>query len=335
MLNVGVIGLGMMGWTHLDSYARRKDVKVVAVSDSNPKRLSGEERAAGNIDGQAEGGFSFDQIARYDEGKQLIADDQVQLVDVCLPTPLHAEYAAAALQADKHVLVEKPVGRTAAQAQELVRVAQSASRFSMPGMCMRFWPGWDWLKQAIDEGRYGQALSAHFRRVTSHPGGRFYLDGEQCGGALLDLHVHDTDFIKHCFGMPDAVFSRGYSRITSETDHVVTQYLYPGGPIVSAEGGWTLQDGFGFCMQFTVNFEKATADFDLGRDQPLQLTENGNQTAIELDPAMGYDREIAYFIDCIASDRAPTVVTIADAAESIRIAEAERRSIETGSVVKV
>ena len=87
-----------------------------------------------------------------------------------------------------------------------------------------------------------------------------------CGGAILDLHIHDTDFVQHCFGKPKAVFSRGYSRPTNAIDHVLTHYLYDDVPLVTAEGGWAMTPGFGFQMQYTVNFERATAVFDPGRE---------------------------------------------------------------------
>ena len=207
----------------------------------------------------------------------------------------------------------------------------------MIGMCMRFWPGWDWVKAAIDDQRFGRVRAAQFRRVTSHPGGPFYANGDACGGALLDLHVHDTDFVKYCFGMPEAVASVGYSHVTDKVDHVFTRYDYPDGPVVTAEGGWAMSPGFGFEMQFAVNFERATAKFDSANASPLTLFEPGHDgRAVELVPGMGYEHEIGYFLDCIKRGQAPTRVTVADAAETMKIAEAEERSVaRAGRPVKV
>lgn len=337
MTNVGVIGLGMMGMTHLDVYAGRSDLKVVAVADLDEARRTGRAKAGGNIEGQAQGGFDFNAVKQYADAAELIADPDIEMVDVCLPTPAHVRFAIQALEAGKHVLIEKPLARTAEEADRLVAAAKNAPGLAMCAMCMRFWPGWDWLKQTIDQRTHGKVLAAHFRRVTSHPGGAFYLDGDQCGGALLDLHIHDTDFVQHAFGMPDAVFSRGYAKITDRPDHVVTQYLYgDGGPMVTAEGGWAMQEGFGFEMQYTVNFERATAVFDLGADTVLTLIEEGGEkTAIDLPAGMGYDHELAYFLDCIAQKRAPQTVTLEDAARALRIIEAEAQSIETGKIVEL
>ncbi len=331
MINVGVIGLGMMGGTHLDVYGKLKDVRVVAISDADPARLSGKQKAAGNIKGQAQGGLDLSQAKRYAEGMELIRDGDVQVVDICLPTPLHADYAVAALKAGKHVLVEKPLARTGQQAKRLVRAAAQARTVIMPAMCIRFWPGWDWLQQAVAKRTYGRVLAASFRRLAPHPGGPFYSNGKLCGGALLDLHIHDTDFIQWCFGMPKAVSSGGYTRVSGAIDHVCTRYDYgKRGPVVTAEGSWVMAPGFPFTMQYTVNFEKATAIYDLAAPSPLTLCRDGKAEAVALPAGMGYEHEIVYFLDCVKRKKAPRTVTVAEAARSVALVEAEAKSIAAG-----
>ncbi len=337
MINVGVIGLGMMGNTHLDVYAKRTDVRVVAVSDANPERLAGKAHAGGNIEGQAKGGFDLNSpdVAKYKEGMKLIKDPNVQLVDVCMWTPQHLKYASKALQAGKHVMSEKPMARTAREARKLAEVAQSSPGTFMVGQCMRFWPGWTWLKEAVDNNTYGPVKAANFRRVAQHPGGAFYEDGERCGGAILDLHIHDTDFVQYLFGMPKSVFSTGYKKVTSAIDHVVTRYEYDNVPMVTAEGGWVMSKGHGFKMQYCVNFDRATAVFDIGQKDQLILIENGESKSVAIEAKMGYELEIAYFLDCIAKGVKPTIVTPESAANSVKIVEAEVKSVITGKLVKI
>jgi predicted dehydrogenase len=335
MVNVGVIGLGMMGRTHLDIYAEMDNVQVVAVSDKDPKRLSGQEAAGGNIEGQAQGGFDLNQARHYAEGSQLIGDPDIELVDICVPTPLHLEVAREAFEAGKHVMVEKPLTRTPEQGKELSALAAKAKGLSMPAMCMRFWPGWTWLKQAVDEQRFGAVRGAVFRRLAEHAGGDFYCDGQSNGGALLDLHIHDTDFVQHLFGMPKAVTSFGYSKLTGATDHVLTHYDYGDGRLIAAEGAWCMAPGFGLNMQFEVNFEHATAAFDLAKDQPLRLIQDGQAMPIEIEPGLGYQYEIAYFIDCIEKGQKPTRVTMEEGANAVTICDAEQRSIDHGQRVTI
>jgi predicted dehydrogenase len=216
-----------------------------------------------------------------------------------------------------------------------VMAARSATPMLMCAMCMRFWPAWAWLKNAVDKQTYGKTLAAQFRRVANHPGGPLYSDGDACGGAILDLHIHDTDFIQYCFGKPDAVFTRGYARNTNQLDHVATQYLYKSIPLVVAEGGWAMAPGFGFQMQYTVNFERATAVFDMAAEEQLVLIANGERKAIKVKDGMGYQHEIAYFVNCIRKGVRPQQVEPASAALSVKIVEAERKSVQSGKPVKV
>jgi predicted dehydrogenase len=338
MINVGVIGLGMMGQTHLDVYAKRSDVKVVAISDRDPDRLSGKVRAAGNVEGQAQGAFNLSQATAYAEGMDLIKDKTVDMVDICLATPLHVEYAIAALKKGKHVLVEKPLARTGKDAQKLAKAAAKAKGLSMCAMCMRFWPGWTWLKEAVDHKTYGKVYSASFKRLATMPPGAFYANGELSGGAILDLHLHDADFVQFVFGKPAAVSSRGYTKTSGAIDHVLTQYLYEGEaapPLITAEGAWAMAAPYEFRMQYTVNFADATAVFDLLSPAPLVLYRGGQKETITLDARMGYDLEIAYFLDCIAKNEKPSIVTMQDAANAVALIDAEEKSVLSGKPVRM
>ncbi len=340
MINVGVIGLGMMGLTHLDVYAGSSGLaKVVAIADADANRRSGKTKAVGNVQGQAQGRFDLAQVRGYADGMELIHDPQVQLVDICLPTPLHKPFTIAALEAGKHVLVEKPLARTSADAFAIADAADRAfdksGAIAMPAMCIRFWPGWTWLKQAIDQNTYGRVLSARFTRLASHPGGAFYADHNASGAAALDLHIHDVDFVRYCFGKPRAVRSAGYSKPTAGIDHLLTHYLYDNIPLVTAEGGWAMSPGFPFAMRFLVNFERATAAYDLSATDPLLLYQDGKAEPIAIDKRQGYELEINYLLECIAHKKRPETVTLRDAAESVRIVEAEVESVRTGRDVQV
>jgi predicted dehydrogenase len=328
MINVGVVGLGMMGLTHLDAYCKYAGARVVAICDIDEDRLAGKTQAVGNIEGQAQDGVAALDVARYKEADRLIADADVDLVDICLPTELHVEFGVKVLRAGKHLFVEKPLGRTHQTVGQLLQAEEESAGMAFVGQCMRFWPGWTWLKTAIDEQPYGKVLAATFRRLASHPGGPFYSDGQRCGGAVLDLHIHDTDFVRFCFGTPKSVMCHGYSKITDQPDHVVTHYQYDDIPLVVAEGGWAMSEGFPFQMAFTVNFEKATAVYDSAAAVPLMLYRPGDEPEpVPCDPRMGYEIEIEYFLNCIATGEKPSVVTLQEAAASLKIVEAEVLSL--------
>jgi predicted dehydrogenase len=263
----------------------------------------------------------------------MLADPDILAVDICAPTLAHHDLAIAALRAGKHVLCEKPFARTAAQAREMAAVAAESNRILMPAMCLRFFPEWVWVKTAIADGRFGQVLSARFRRVAEPPGWgqQNFLDGAKSGGALLDLHIHDTDFVQFCFGRPRAVRSSGHTKISGAIDHVVTEYEVAGGAMVHAEGAWCMTPGFGFNMSYTVNFERATVDYDLARGaDALKVCEAGQAAQVlKLGQPDGYVGELRHFAECIANDTQPSIVTAADGVSSMEICEAEERSVRT------
>ncbi len=337
-MNVAVAGLGFMGVTHLRAYLVNPLARVVAVCDAHRKLVNGVlAGVAGNINPTADIHLG-PEVKVYEKLDDLLADAEVQLVDICTPTPLHPEQVTAALRAGKHVICEKPLARTSADAREILKVAADSPGFLMPAMCMRFWPGWSWLKQAVAEQTYGNVLAASFRRVSAMPGWSqqgTYSGGIDLGGALFDLHIHDTDFVNYLFGRPADVFSTGVAGLTGTINHVVTQYRYADGPAVHAEGSWLLQQGFN--MAYTIHCERATLDFDLARGaEKLKVTETGGKPlTVETGAGDGYSMEIEYFLQCVANRRAPTIVCGLDGVTALEICEAEETSILTGVPVKL
>ncbi|HZW11514.1 MAG TPA: Gfo/Idh/MocA family oxidoreductase [Phycisphaerales bacterium] len=332
---VGVIGLGFMGRTHVacyrDARAAGFPCRLAAVADPDPARRSGRGEAAGNIatGAQADRIFDAGEVRGYADWRELLADPGVALVSICTPTPTHVEVALGAIRAGKHVLIEKPLALSSADGRLVAEAARGADRIVMPGMCIRFWPAYAWLSAAIRSGEYGAVRSATFHRLGSPPRwADFYADPVRSGGALLDLHIHDADFIRACFGRPAEVVSTG------TTHHLTTIYRYPGGPeMVVAEGGWGHDPGFGFRMRFVVCFERATAEFDLSREPPLTLSRAGAASAVPLEPLTGYDVEIRHLVACVAEGRRAAGVSVAEAVEALELLEAERRSLETGRAV--
>ncbi len=339
-INVGVIGLGFMGSTHVQAYAAAAEAgwacRLAAVADSSRERLGG-RATHGNIRGAIKEGeepaerlFDPSQVKGYERAAELLGDADVDLVSLCTPTDTHVELAIAALKAGKHVLLEKPVAVTAAEVQRVADAARDSGRVCLPAMCMRFWPAWRWIKARIEDGSLGAVRTATFHRLGSMPAWTdFYANPARCGGAIVDLHIHDADFIYHCFGLPASVSSVG------TINHVQTQYRYDGGGpvLVTAEGGWGHDPGLGFKMRCIVNFEKGTVDFDIGRTPQLLLHEGGASREVDLgDEAAltGYDMQVRHMLDLIAGKERTPRATLDEAVAVARLLEAERASIEAG-----
>jgi predicted dehydrogenase len=330
---VAVVGLGFMGVTHLRAYQNNSRARIVAVCGRRRLPVNGTLRGVrGNIKDSASLRLG-PRVKVYRVFAEILADPDVDVVDICTPTSLHPTQAVAALKAGKHVLCEKPLAPTSAAARKVLRVAEASGKFFMPAMCMRFWPGWAWLKEAVAEKTFGRVLAAEFRRISAKPA--WSRSGSHPGGALFDLHIHDTDFVNFLFGAPESVFSAGVCDSHGNVDHVVTQYFFPKGPTVQAQGSWLLRQGFN--MGYTLYCERATIDFDFARGQDaLQITQAGKKTRrLRLREADGYAAEIGYFVDCVARGRKPVIVTARDGVTALAICEAEAKSVRTGRVVKV
>jgi len=327
-VNVAVVGLGFMGTVHLRALLQIPSVRIAAVCGQGKVPVDGVlAGTSGNISTAAEPLNLGRDVKVYRKFEELLADPEVELVDLCTPTPLHPAQSIAALKAGKHVLCEKPLARTSAQAREIVKVAQAAKGFLMPAMCMRFWPGWSLLRKIVDEKPHGNVLAARFARFSETPtwSKSAYAGEKDSGGALFDLHIHDTDFVQFLFGRPASVFSSGVLRNES-IDHVVTQYRFPGGPAVSAEGGWLLAKGFR--MNYTVHCERATLDFDTDRGaEPLRILEPGQEPKVIPVNGDGYLEELRYVVDCVQTGRRPVVVTPIEGLSALQICEAEEISV--------
>lgn len=340
MVNVGVVGLGFMGLTHLKAYQNVPGARIAALCDAVRLPEDGNlEGLAGNISDAGPLHFDMSQVKGYRDYRELLANPEVDLVDFCVPTPLHAPMAVAALEAGKHVLCEKPLARDTATCRRILDAAAQARGFFMPAMCLRFWPEWAWLKQAIADGTYGKVLSAAFERLSEPPGwGQgSYFKGEESGGALLDLHIHDTDFVQFCFGRPKAIFATGLTHYSGAIDHVSTIYEVECGASVTAEGSWLMQPGYGFKMAYHVNFENATADYDSTRgEEALRLFRKDHEPeTLHPEGGDGYIGELRHLIECIEQNTPPSVVTGKDGLTAVAICEAEERSAQTGQRVEV
>ncbi|QOJ01446.1 MAG: Gfo/Idh/MocA family oxidoreductase [Phycisphaeraceae bacterium] len=339
-IGVGVIGLGFMGKTHLGAYAKAAasgvPCRVVAVSDRDPEGAL-TRAAAGNLD-TGSGPAVPPGARRYREAMGLLADPAVDLVSVCTPTDTHATLALAALRAGKHVVVEKPLALTTAEVRAIAEEsARRPGQVCMPGMVMRFWPGWPWLKERIDEARrgggsFGAFVGLTLQRLgagpTWNPG--FYRDPSRTGGALTDLHVHDVDFLCWCLGIPERVDSAG------TLDHVTTVYRYgAAGPHhAAAQGGWGLAPGFPFAIRYTAMFDRATAVFDLAATPALTLYRDRRAEHPDVPRESAYDLEILHALGAVASAKRRETfelrATVADALAASRVLDAERASLASG-----
>jgi predicted dehydrogenase len=341
MIGVGLVGLGFMGKVHFDVYGKSDRARVVAICDVDEKKLKGDwSSIGGNIGEQSARKVNLHGIRTCSKIEELLADRDVGMVDITLPTHMHAENVVKALRAGKHVLCEKPIALTLEDATEMVKVAGAVRGKFMVAHCIRWWPEYSRVREIVTAKTYGRTYSAIFRRISPTPtwGQKNWLqDHTKSGGACVDLHIHDIDYINYLFGLPQAVTAVGITKTSGGIDHIITRYHYETGNfMVVAEGSWTAHPGTPFEMSFQITCETATIQYSSARAKTLVIYPNGGgEEYPPFDGTDGYQSEINYFLDCIEKNTSPTVVTPAEAREALVVALAEIRSVQSGKTVEI
>ncbi len=339
MVKIGLLGFGFMGGTHYQIYQNISGATVVGIFDLEPEKIKRGEITAGNIDyGGAE--LDLTGVKITDTPEELIESDTIDMVDVCLPTYIHSEYVIKALNAGKHVLCEKPMALNLEDCDAILEAAERAKKRLMIGHCVRFWPEYAVTKQILDKNTYGKVVNAFFKRVSPIPTwSDWLLEEEKSGGALIDLHIHDIDYIAYLFGKPKEVLSFGRKNIVNSNsgiDYVVTQYNFDVPSLVIAEGGWHFHSEFPFNMSFTIRCEKATIWFDSSQARTLAIfKEDGTAEYPEVSKSTGWDEEIKYFIDCVMNDKQIEVSPPEAARLALEIALAEISSFENNTPIRI
>lgn len=278
MINVGIAGLGFMGMIHYLAYQRLRGVRVVAMCEKDPVKLSGDWRAVKGNFGPPGEMMDLSGIERYSELDAMLANPNIDMVDVCLPPAAHAPAVIAALDAGKHVFCEKPICLRESDAEQMVSTAQRTGRLLGIGHVLPFFPEYHFAYEAIRDGRYGAMLGGHFKRIISDPLWLpdFY-NADRTGGPMLDLHIHDAHYIRLTCGMPTAVQTMGRMR-GDVLEHFSTQFSFADPRmVVTAVSGVIYQQGRSFTHAFEIHLEKATLLFDFAviGDQaltPMPLT---------------------------------------------------------------
>lgn len=340
MKKIGLVGYGFMGKMHAECYEAADGAQVVSVADVEADRRG---EAAARLGCQA-----FDGI------EALLSGSAVDAVDICTPTYLHEDHVLAALAAGKDVFCEKPLSLSVESCARMVSAAGEADVKLMVGHVVRFWPECQVLKSVLDSGRLGKPVWASARRLSAPATWAWQgwlQDPARSGGAILDLHIHDLDFLAWILGQPKQIISRGIQTDTGAYDTALTTCVgHTNGTSSQAEGSLAMPDGFPFTSQLLVVCEKGSILSDLTGSPSLVVRPAGAPEEYPeipepvASPASaggnvsslgGYYNEIVYFLDCLRENKHPETITPEEAAYAVRLCLAARKSAETGEIVTV
>jgi predicted dehydrogenase len=320
-MKLAVLGLGFMGSTHLKALKAIPDVTVAAVCSDVEASLTGDLTAIqGNIGGPGER-FDFSNVKGYREVEPILADPEIEAVDICLPTHMHAAVAIEALRAGKHVLVEKPMALDGTAADRMIEEAERSGKVLMAAQVLRFIPAYAGLRGAVAGGALGLVRSAVFRRRCAAPFWSSWLaDASKSGGGVFDLLIHDIDMAIHLFGLPESVEASGYENMAAGIDIIHAELFYSHGGSVLITGGWHHPKSYPFSMEYTVVCDAGTVDFGSEGRPPTLYRANGEIEQLNLPEVDGYAAEVRYFVECCREGVQPSICPPSESAAAVKLA---------------
>ena len=349
-VKIGVIGTGGIAGWHLKSYQRNPRAELLAVCDINADRATGVAKEWG-------------ASRSYSDPAELFADADVDAVSICTWNNTHAELAIAAVEAGKHVLVEKPMSRTYAEAQRLEDVVKAHDRVLQVGFVRRHSANCRVLKSFIDAGDLGDiyyAKASCIRRM-GNPGGWFANKAISGGGPLIDIGVHVIDLCWYLMGTPrvTSVSANTYEKLGNRS-HITTLPRYQvadydptkndvedmANALIRFDNGASLIMDTSFSLHapddslvVSVYGDKGGADLE----PKLQIASEKHETILKVTPQIGsatfdlddgFDHEIENFVAACLGE-AESIAPAWQGAEMMKILDGVYTSAAQGKEVQI
>lgn len=293
MLKIGLVGVGGISHSHIDAWEKMEDAQLIAMCDIRPERME-----------------KFPDKHRYTDFDEMLANEEFDVIDICLPTYLHADFAVKAMEKGINVITEKPISLKEEDIDRVYKTAEKNNVKFMVAQVLRFWPEYELLKEIYETKKYGKLLSGTMTRLGCYP--RWSWDGwmmdeKRSGLVPFDLHIHDLDFMVYAFGMPKVAHQ--YRSKLPDQDFISISYDF-GDFQINSEASW-YATSYPFTAEFRFQFENAVVANENGKmlihlrdDKKIDLSEEaeGETGDINLPKSNAYSNEIRYFADCVINN---------------------------------
>ncbi len=299
MLKVALVGVGGISTAHINAWKRIEGAELVAICDIRPEQME-----------------KYPEQRRYTDFDQMLKNEKIDILDICLPTYLHTEFAIKALNKKINVLCEKPISLKKGDVNKIYTAAKKNNVKFMVAQVLRFWPEYSVIKKVFDEGTYGKLLSGSMNRLGGFPfwsWDGWMKDEKRSGGVTFDLHIHDLDFIVYAFGSPKKI-STNRSKMPDQ-DYLSARYDF-GDFFINAQAAWYASP-YPFNSEFLFQFENAIIAKENGK---LTVYEKGGETYcpisdsaadngnIGLPASDAYFEEIKYFFNCVKTKQPAEII---------------------------
>ncbi len=293
MLKIGLVGVGGISHSHIDAWEKMEDAQLIAMCDIRPERME-----------------KFEDKHRYTDFDEMLANEEFDIIDICLPTYLHADFAVKAMEKGINVITEKPISLKEEDIDRVYKTAEKNNVKFMVAQVLRFWPEYELLKDIYETKKYGKLLSGTMTRLGCYP--RWSWDGwmmdeKRSGLVPFDLHIHDLDFMVYAFGMPKVAHQ--FRSKLPDQDFISISYDF-GDFQINSEASW-YATSYPFTAEFRFQFEDAVVANENGKmlihlrdDKKIDLSEEaeGETGDINLPKSNAYANEIQYFADCVKNN---------------------------------
>lgn len=348
-MKVGIAGLGFMGMVHYLCYEKINGLEVAAIATRCEKKRAGDWTSIKGNFGPRGTHVNLRGVQTFTSAEEMIAEADLDFVDLCLPPGMHPRISIAAFKAGRHVFCEKPIALSVQESLDMVATADACNKTLLIGHVLPFNAEYAKAYEIVTSERYGKLLGGNFKRVISDPAWlpHFY-DPVEVGGPMLDLHVHDAHFIRMLFGMPVAVTSSGRMR-GDVAEFWNTQFHFEdAGLVVTATSGVIAQPGRSFTHGFEIYLEKATLTYEFAvvADKPTllipftiydsdgraeQVCNNQKQSG----PFDAFERELREAVRALESGKRVRALQSCLALDAVMLCHAQTDSIKTGSRITI
>lgn len=293
MLKIGLVGVGGISHSHIDAWEKMEDANLIAMCDIRPERME-----------------KFPDKHLYTDFDEMLANEEFDVIDICLPTYLHADFAVKAMEKGINVITEKPISLKEEDIDRVYKTAEKNNVKFMVAQVLRFWPEYELLKEIYETKKYGKLLSGTMTRLGCYPKWSWdgwMMDEKRSGLVPFDLHIHDLDFMVYAFGMPKVAHQ--FRSKLPDQDFISISYDF-GDFQINSEASW-YATSYPFTAEFRFQFEDAVVANENGKmlihlrdDKKIDLSEEaeGETGDINLPKSNAYANEIRYFADCIINN---------------------------------
>ncbi len=328
MLKIGIVGSGFMGSTHAAAWAKLP-VELVGICSADEQRVKKLASQYG-----AKPFTSLDELLK-----------EVDVVDICTPTHLHHDMVLKAASVGKHIVCEKPLARTSAQAREMMQVCQKADVHLLVAHVLRFSPEYVQAKAIVERGDIGNVAVQRFTRCSALPNwasDNWLMQMENSGGMLLDLMIHDFDYARWVAGDVESVFAKSLrgQRPDATEDYALVMLKHTNGAISNVEGGWAYAPGM-FRTAFEIAGDAGLIEHPADSSTPIgiHMKHKDIVAADALVPSSPlaedpYFTQIKHFYEVMTSGIEPCV-TAEDGLAAVQIGLAAIESVRSGRQVQI